>query len=45
MKSGCIVQKENGKIVVQPPEKAEEVFNAMDRKHKKMYYKEIKRTK
>jgi len=43
--SGCIIQKEDGKIVILPPEKAEEVFNAMDRKHKRLYYKEIRRSK
>ena len=43
--SGCIIQKEDGKIVILPPEKAVEVFNAMDRKHKRLYYKEIRRSK
>ncbi len=43
--SGCVIQKENGTIVVLPPEKAEEVFNAMNRKHKKIYYKEIRRSR
>ena len=43
--SGCVIQKEDGKIVILPPEKAEEVFNAIDRKHKRLYYKEIRRSK
>jgi epoxyqueuosine reductase QueG len=41
--SGCVVQKEDGKIVILSPVKAQEVFNAMDPKHQRLYYKKIKR--
>ena len=43
--SGCVVQKENGDIVVLPPKEADEVFNKMDPKHKRLYYKEIRKKK
>lgn len=43
--SGCVIQKEDGEIMILPPEKADKVFNAMAPKHKRLYYKEIKRAK
>ncbi len=43
--SGCVIQKENGEIAVFPPEEAEKVFEAMDLKHQRLYYKELSRVK
>jgi len=43
--SGCVVQKENGDIVVLPTEEAEEFFETMSPKHKRAYYKDYKRSK
>ena len=43
--SGCVVQKENGDIVVLPAEEAEEFFETMSPKHKRAYYKDYKRPK
>lgn len=44
-KSGCVIQKENGNIVVLPPDEAEKAFEAMDPAHKKLYYKDYKHAK
>jgi hypothetical protein len=41
--SGCIIQKENGELVVFPPEKAKEEFEKMDPKHQRLYYKDYKK--
>ncbi len=35
--SGCVVQKEDGEILVLSPEEAEKAFEALDEKHKKLY--------
>ncbi|MBD3228212.1 MAG: epoxyqueuosine reductase [Candidatus Lokiarchaeota archaeon] len=35
--SGCIIQKENGDILVLPADEAQKVFEEMDRKHKRLY--------
>jgi hypothetical protein len=35
--SGCVIQRENGDIVVLPPEKAAEEFEKMDPAHKALY--------
>lgn len=40
--SGCVIQKEDGKILVLPAHEAEEIFSKMDRKHRKLYYKKPK---
>ncbi len=40
--SGCVIQKEDGTIIVLPSEEAEKEFNQMDRKHRKLYFKELK---
>jgi epoxyqueuosine reductase len=39
--SGCVLQKENGDLVVLPYEEAERVFNEMDPKHQRLYYKKF----
>lgn len=39
--SGCVLQKENGEIIVLPYEEAKRVFNEMNLKHQRLYYKEI----
>ncbi len=41
--SGCVIQKENGELLVFPPEKAKEEFEKMDPKHKRLYYKDYKK--
>ena len=41
--SGCVIQKENGELEVYPPDEAKEKFEAMDDKHKKLYYWDFKR--
>jgi epoxyqueuosine reductase QueG len=43
--SGCVVQKENGDIVVLPAEEAEKFFEMMSPKHKRAYYKDYKHKK
>ena len=35
--SGCVIQKENGELVVLPPDEVKEVFENMDPKHRKLY--------
>jgi epoxyqueuosine reductase QueG len=35
--SGCVIQRENGDIVVLPPDKAAEEFEKMDPEHKELY--------
>ena len=42
--SGCVLQKEDGKIEILPPGKAKRAFNAMNPKHQKLYYKKIRRS-
>jgi len=41
--SGCVIQKENGELLVFPFEKAKEEFDKMDPKHKRLYYKDYKK--
>ncbi|TFG18536.1 MAG: hypothetical protein EU533_07660 [Promethearchaeota archaeon] len=41
--SGCVLQKENGEIIVLPPEDADKLFSKMPLKHQKLYYKEFGR--
>ncbi len=41
--SGCVIQKENGEILVFPPEKAKEEFEKMDPKHQRLYYKDYRK--
>ena len=40
--SGCVLQKENGEIIVLPAEEAEKVFKAMSPDHQSLYYKDFK---
>ena len=40
--SGCVVQKEDGEIIVLPPDKAKEEFEKMSSKHKRLYTKDYK---
>ena len=35
--SGCIVQNPDGSVVILPPDKAEEHFKTLPRKHQKLY--------
>ncbi|MHA1543222.1 MAG: hypothetical protein ACTSQH_09625, partial [Candidatus Hodarchaeales archaeon] len=35
--SGCVVQKEDGTIVVLPPEEAKKAFDELNPEHKKLY--------
>jgi len=35
--SGCVIQRENGDIVVLPPDEAAEEFEKMDPAHKRLY--------
>ncbi len=44
IKFGCVIQKEDGKIMILPPDEAEIQFNQMNPKHKKLYYRELKRS-
>jgi epoxyqueuosine reductase QueG len=37
-KSGCVVQRENGEILVLPPEKAQKVFDSFPQEHQQKYY-------
>lgn len=39
--SGCVLQKENGEIIVLPPEEANKAFSEMNPKHQKLYFKDI----
>jgi len=41
--SGCVIQKENGEILILPPEEAEKVFQSMDPKHMRLYDYNYKR--
>ena len=41
--SGCVVQKEDGEMVVFPPDEAKRIFDSMNPKHKRLYYKNYKR--
>jgi len=41
--SGCVIQKENGELLVFPPEKAKEEFEKMNPRHKRLYYKDYKK--
>ncbi len=36
--SGCVVQKEDGEIVILPPDEAEKLFDSLEENHKKLYY-------
>ncbi|NVM03357.1 MAG: epoxyqueuosine reductase [Candidatus Helarchaeota archaeon] len=36
--SGCVIQKENGELVILPPDEAKEVFENMNPEHRKLYY-------
>jgi epoxyqueuosine reductase QueG len=42
--SGCVIQKENGELMVLPPEKAKEAFEKLNPHHKRLYYKEYKKS-
>lgn len=42
--SGCVIQKEDGELIVLPPEKAREEFENMDPKRQRLYYKDYKKT-
>ncbi|MHA1313098.1 MAG: epoxyqueuosine reductase [Candidatus Helarchaeota archaeon] len=35
--SGCVIQNPDGEILVLPPEEAQEAFDALPRKHRKLY--------
>ena len=41
--SGCVIQKENGELMVLPPDEAKEEFDKMNPKHKHLYYKDYKK--
>ena len=41
--SGCVVQKENGEIMVLPAEEAENAFKAMNPKHQRLYTTDYKK--
>ena len=41
--SGCVVQREDGRLEVYPPEKAKEVFESMPSKHQRLYTRDYKR--
>jgi len=41
--SGCVVQMEDGRLEVYPPEKAKEVFESMPAKHQRLYTRDYKR--
>jgi hypothetical protein len=36
--SGCVVQKEDGSIVVLPPEEAKKAFDELSPEHRKLYH-------
>lgn len=40
--SGCVLQKENGEIIVLPAEEAEIAFKAMSPEHQALYYRDFK---
>ena len=35
--SGCVIQKENGELMVLPHDEAEEMFQNFNLKHRKLY--------
>ena len=41
--SGCVIQDEDGKLEVFPPDKAKEVFESMPIKKQRLYYKDYKK--
>jgi len=41
--SGCVIQNEDGRLEVYPPDKAKEVFESMPIKNQHLYYKDYKR--
>ncbi len=41
--SGCVIQKEDGELIVLPPEKAKEEFEKKNPKSKRLYYKDYKK--
>jgi hypothetical protein len=41
--SGCVVQREDGRLEVYPPEKAKEVFESMPAKHQRLYTRDYKK--
>jgi hypothetical protein len=43
--SGCVLQDENGDIIILPLEEANKTFEAMNPKHKRLYYKDFKGSK
>ena len=43
--SGCVIQREDGEIVVLPPDKAQEEFDKMDPKFQRRYTKDYKKLK
>jgi hypothetical protein len=40
--SGCVIQREDGRLEVYPPEKAKEVFESMPVQHQKLYTRDYK---
>ncbi|MFX0187237.1 MAG: epoxyqueuosine reductase [Candidatus Hodarchaeota archaeon] len=42
--SGCVIQKEDGELIVLPPEKAKIEFEKMAPKRKRLYYKDYKKS-
>ncbi|MFX1447133.1 MAG: epoxyqueuosine reductase [Promethearchaeota archaeon] len=43
--SGCVIQYEDGKLEVFPPDRAKEIFESMPIKHQRLYYKDYKNKK
>jgi epoxyqueuosine reductase QueG len=43
--SGCVIQKEDGELVILPPDKAQEEFDKMDPKLKRRYTRDYKKRK
>ena len=41
--SGCVIQKEDGRLEVYPPNKAQEVFESMPIKQQRLYHKKYKK--
>ncbi len=41
--SGCVIQKEDGELIILPPEKAKVEFEKLNPKHKRLYYKDYKK--
>jgi len=41
--SGCVIQREDGRLEVYPPEKAKEIFESMPIQHQKLYTRDYKK--